>query len=211
MVKITTTKHLNQNKMAAKLSKKSENLYILKYDYKDGGTTEEIGLLGKLSLKNCQAIANGYDLDELAKIEYPICEVWNDEEALIRELAFKKGFQKALEILGDKKFTEDDVKLAIEYGIQSVLQAVPGVTSTQSVLDNYTQPLKQTEWDVVVEMDIDNPCPKCGEKDNVHGNYDYSNITRPLINTLCNECSTYFSPIPKLDADGCLILKLKSE
>ena len=40
-----------------------------------------------------------YDLDELARTEYSVGEVWNDEEALIRGLAFKKGFQKALELL----------------------------------------------------------------------------------------------------------------
>lgn len=61
-------------------------------------------------------------------------------------------------------------------------------------------------WDVEIEMDIDNPCPNCGEKDNVRGNYDYSNVNKPLVNTLCNECGTYFLPIPTLDEDGCLIL-----
>ena len=40
-----------------------------------------------------------YNLDELAKTEYPIGEVWSDEQALIRKLAFQKGFQKALELL----------------------------------------------------------------------------------------------------------------
>jgi uncharacterized protein YktA (UPF0223 family) len=89
----------------------------------------------KLSLKNCQAIERGYDLDELAKIEYPICEVWNDEEALIRELAFKKGFQKALELMGDKKFSEEDLMEAYSRG------------QTNSPI----QSLQQTEWDVEVE------------------------------------------------------------
>ena len=59
----------------------------------------------RLSLKNCEAIANGYDLDDLAKIEYPICEVWNDEEALIRKLAFTESsdiFNKVIKIV-DKK------------------------------------------------------------------------------------------------------------
>ena len=146
----------------------------------------------KLSLKNCEAIANGYDLVELFD------EV--DESIDYQEFdfsSFKLGFKKALEILGDKKFSEEDIINAHYQGV------------TDAPLYEVIQSLQQTEWDVVVEMDIDNPCPKCGEKDNVHGNYDYSNITRPLINTLCNECGTYFSPIPKLDADGCLILKRK--
>lgn len=93
------------------------------------------------------------------------------------------GAKAILEILDDKKFSEEDVKLAIEYGIQSVLQAVPGVTSTQSVLDNYTQSLQQTEWDVVVGMEC------CG------------NYTPP-----CN-INCEYGPKPKLDAEGNLILK----
>jgi hypothetical protein len=148
---------------------------------------------GMLSLKNCEAIANGYDLVELFD------EV--DESIDYQEFdfsSFKLGFKKAIELLGDKKFSEEDVISMIEKSRETGLSAEYLILTKQ-----------QTEFDVVVEMDIDNPCPKCGEKDNVHGNYDYSNITRPLINTLCNECGTYFSPIPKLDENKCLILKRK--
>lgn len=37
-----------------------------------------------------------------------------------------------------------------------------------------------------------NICPKCGEKDNLHFNYDYSQQTQPVINVLCNECGEQF-------------------
>jgi hypothetical protein len=100
-----------------------------------------------LSLKNCQAIERGYDLDELAKIEYPICEVWNDEEALIRELAFKKGFKKALELLGDKKFSEEDLRLAMDFGKF-------GEANNQTTTIGFIQSLQQTEWDVEIEIHI---------------------------------------------------------
>jgi hypothetical protein len=190
--------------MKAKLIKTSTDYYHLvieKSNYYYGHTSPEFCELQnkdgsythKLSLKNCQAIERGYDLDELAKIEYPICEVWNDEEALIRELAFKKGFQKALEILGDKRFSEKDIKNAIEYGIQSVLQAIPGVTSTQSILDAYKQALQQTEWDVEVEMGYVGECN--GNNDN--GCFQDSSG---------HNCGC-FKRKPKLDADGCLILE----
>jgi hypothetical protein len=92
-----------------------------------------------LSLKNCKVIELGYDLDELAKIEYPICEVWNDEEALIRELAFKKGFQKALELMGDKKFSEGQLREAF-FHVQN-----------EPTFDVFKQSLQQTEWDVEIE------------------------------------------------------------
>ena len=92
-----------------------------------------------LSLKNCKVIELGDDLDELAKIEYPICEVWNDEEALIRELAFKKGFQKALELMGDKKFSEGQLREAF-FHVQN-----------EPTFDVFKQSLQQTEWDVEIE------------------------------------------------------------
>ena len=166
------------------------------------------GYMKKLSLKNCQAIENGYDLDELAENSSEVHEgTYNPQHKVTYKHGFIDGFQKAIEILGDKKFSEKDMSKAWSEGYHRKVDELNG--NGLRYFDKFIQSLQQTEWDVVVEMDIDNPCPKCGEKDNVHGNYDYSNITRPLINTLCNECGTYFSPIPKLDADGCLILKRK--
>jgi uncharacterized Zn finger protein len=35
-------------------------------------------------------------------------------------------------------------------------------------------------------------CPKCGNDDNFHYNYDYSEKELPLINILCNECGEFF-------------------
>ena len=54
------------------------------------------GCVNKLSLKNCEAIANGYDLDELVEERFGET-FWHDGDKY-----FKEGFQKALEILGDK-------------------------------------------------------------------------------------------------------------
>ena len=135
--------------MKATLVKKQANWYNLyQNDIGIGSTHAELQGY-KLSLKNCQAVERGYDLDELAKIEYPICEVWNDEEALIRELAFKKGFQKAIELMGDKKFSEEDMRNAYLEGANQALDFNP-----DSVIDEnkYIQSLQQTEWDVEIEM-----------------------------------------------------------
>lgn len=38
-------------------------------------------------------------------------------------------------------------------------------------------------------------CPNCGEKENIHTNYDYYQKHKPIENFLCNECGTYFKPI----------------
>lgn len=35
-------------------------------------------------------------------------------------------------------------------------------------------------------------CPNCGEKENLHFNYDYSKKDLPIIDVLCNECGTFF-------------------
>ena len=35
-------------------------------------------------------------------------------------------------------------------------------------------------------------CPKCGEEENLHYNYDWSKQTRPIIDVLCNECGEFF-------------------
>jgi len=37
-------------------------------------------------------------------------------------------------------------------------------------------------------------CPNCGERENIHTNYDYYQKHRPVEDYLCNECGTYFKP-----------------
>ena len=167
--------------MKAKLVKKQEGWYNLyQNDIGIGSTHTELQGY-KLSLRNCQAIERGYDLNELAKIEYPICEVWNDEEALIRELAFKKGFQKALEILGDKRFSEKDMSKAWSEGYHRKVDELNG--NGLRYFDKFIQSLQQTEWDVEVEMNF------VGR--GKHG--------------VGSEVNHY---LPKKDSNGCLILKI---
>jgi hypothetical protein len=138
---------------------------------------------GKLSLKNCQAIELGYDLNELA-MGYDLYEKIN----FVGQMrAYKEGFQKALEILGDKKFSEEDVIKAIEIARNGSMQEQHNgygrPTESRYVLDNLPsdeiiQSLQQTEWDVEILC--------------LHtGNPKYTTNTG----------------LPKLDEDGCLILK----
>jgi hypothetical protein len=89
-----------------------------------------------LSQKNCQAIENGYGLDELA-MGYDLYENIN----FVGQMrAYKAGFQKALEILGDKKFSEEDMRMAF-FHVQN-----------EPTFDEFIQSLQQTEWDVEVVM-----------------------------------------------------------
>lgn len=134
--------------------------------------------IGQLSLKNCQAIENGYDLDD--KISKHLEK--NDIEASAKRVQVIK--ELIFEILGDKKFSEKDVINAFHVG--RLYQGREGDTT----IENYLQSLQQTEWDVIVEME----CPQCKE-------WGYISECR-------NNCNQKFLQ-PKLDADGCLILKRK--
>ena len=141
--------------------------------------------MGKLSVKNCETIANGYDLDELAESEYGtvIESVRGSKEYDIeadRKSGFKTGFKKALEILGDKKFSINEV---VE--LCKILMSNPFETSGktyQELTDNYIQSLQQTEWDVEVIMKSENMRYDGGKQ-------------------------IEYDIVPKLDADSCLILK----
>ena len=81
--------------------------------------------------------------------------------------SFRLGFQKALEILGDKKFSEEQLR-------ESFLHV-----QNDPTFDVFKQSLQQTEWDVEVVM----------------------------VPAMSNNGNVYYGDIPKLDENGCLILK----
>ena len=74
-------------------------------------------LLPNLSLKNCEEVERGYDLDtEVENIVKTIVpddrgkDIWYGTSMAVG----KQCFKKALEILGDKKFSEGDAKRLFE-------------------------------------------------------------------------------------------------
>ena len=139
----------------------------------------------KLSLKNCQAIERGYDLDELAYSNVPNGTYETSYIDLGLDI-YKEGFQKALELMGDKTFSEEDLRLAMHFGRF-------GEANNQTTTIGFIQSLQQTEWDVTVEMEYVGEC---------NGNNDEGCFQdSPGHNCGC------FERRPKLDADGCLILK----
>ena len=73
--------------------------------------------------------------------------------------------------MGDKKFSEEDIRMAFSH------------VQNEPTFDEFIQSLQQTEWDVEVVM----------------------------VPALSNNGNVYYGDIPKLDENGCLILKLKSE
>ena len=129
--------------------------------------------MGKLSIKNCEAIENGYDLDELAEKHYGVHvkQGHTEEDSLQRKIDFILGFVSALEILSDKKFTLEEMMNCWNKALK--------FQDHKETLGEHIQSLQQTEWDVEIEM-VSIPA------DRAPNGWDIS---------------------PKLDEDGCLILR----
>ena len=183
--------------MEAKLIK-VENTFYLKEGETILGTSSNPNLSASirylLSLKNCQAIELGYDLDEL-KTQYIQEQLSKfDKESYERYFPFAEdeanilidGFQKAIEFLGDKKFSEDDVNLAFVLGKNKDESRINKLINSK---------LQQTEWDCIVEME------KVKDKTKIIGSVKGVKGSGHKITT--------YKSVPVFDADGCLILKRK--
>ena len=135
-------------------------------------------LTHKLSIKNCEAVENGYDLDELSIANAnEIKERWHlGEEWSTARIGFIKGFLKAMELMESKKYSEMDLMKAYKDGKTSMIKP------HRLNMYEYEKSLQTKEWEVNIEVEC------CG-------NY-----------SPCNINCEYGSKL-KLDKDGCLILK----
>lgn len=146
----------------------------------------------QLSLKNCQAIERGYDLDELALNEANKREGFSllSQELAPFRLGYLKGFKKALELMGDKKFSEEDMKSFAQNYYREIRENTSNLLWNQladKCLEEHIQSLQENEWDVEIEMrskDIDE--------------------LRESNEGFLNNPNLY---VPQLDEDDCLILK----
>ena len=211
--------------MEAKLFKREDDFYSLKVDGIVMGTSNGMLVDHKLSLKNCEVISNGYDLDELAEEWIDVnSHKWsnNNNEFGDNYGSFKSGFQKALEILGDKKFSEENIEEAFAFGQLNQLHDLKYFSGSKA----YIQSLQQTEFDVEIEMiqDYSNrSCKTCNlfntnnggkrscelklqskcasfKNDETLGDFWVSNYDDESDSTIMK---------PKLDEKGRLILKIK--
>ena len=137
----------------------------------------------KLSTKNCDVIKNGYDLDELInKLDTP--EGYDQYQY---DSGIRKGFELAVELLGDKKFNEKEMWNMFYFGDSLKNQIKSGKIENKpmgEIFDEYIQPLQQKEWMVEIEME-------------------------EVYDGLDEMAQKQYIRQPKLDADGCLILKRK--
>lgn len=182
---------------------KVENGYVLMVENIMYATDND-----KLSLKNCQAIENGYDLDELADEyfmqEYAWCKSntlpYTDEGVRITKKDFMSGAKTIIEILSDKKFSEEDMKKAMNKIVTSTYSNKGDdifdlfvEINRKKYIDEYVQSLQQTEWDVEIVTE------KFFKVEGNNGITIYAEAMEEL-----DERNDY-----KLDKDGCLILKKK--
>ena len=146
------------------------------------------GYMKKLSLKNCQAIENGYDLDELAREACNITDPLRLDSQKYKQdpyfkIGFIKGFQKAIEILGDKKYTETELYHAF------LINSAGNNTTLRNFFEQTVLPMfKDNAWNVEICCYIGN------------GDKESDSFKDPIVTN---------TGIPKLDANGCLILKRK--
>jgi hypothetical protein len=155
--------------MKSKLIKKSDGWYNL-YDGEIGIGSTHSELQGhKLSKQNCDEIFGVVDIEKYVD-EY--AAEWEYTE----RIGFRDGFNKAMELNKDKRFTEQNLREAYSRGI----------LGGDSVVDRYIKALQPTEIEVEIEMESMN-IDEIREqgKGFLHGN----------------------TKKPKLDENGCLILK----
>lgn len=147
-----------------------------------------------LSLIQSRKIEYGYDLNQLSSER--LSTRFNENSGYHKFVfveAYKEGFDRALEILGDKMFNRQDVIHALTYGVR---EAKKGRNHSQ-ILEEYRDVhlQQQSEWDIDIEMEckkIQTFCDKCNS---------IVSLDNPCKN---NDCNNW---IQKIESDGFINLK----
>jgi hypothetical protein len=163
--------------MTGLLIKRGKGNYKLYINDTPFATTEK-SPYKRLSIDNCETIFNGYDLEDLVD---KYAEDWKYDE----RIGFREGFQKAIEILGDKKFSELDMRISYDAGCNNIDSDGDPIDEYNIDFYDTINSLQQTEWDVEIVLEVIN-----------HGKGEDGLLQETVE--------------PKLDADGCLILKRNS-
>ena len=132
----------------------------------------------KLSKENCDDIFGVSDIDKLAKELYPY------HFGTAERIVYKQGFNKALDLNKDKVFSKGDVAYIIN------LMSIDDI-SFENAICKFQSLQQPTEMVVEIEMEIEN------NDFILHSNYlTYYEAER-----------LFQKKVPKLDSNGCLILK----
>jgi|LakMenE01Jun11ns_1017448.scaffolds.fasta_scaffold9286351_2 hypothetical protein len=172
--------------MKAKLIKKADGWYNL-YNGEIGiGSTHEELQGYKLSKQNCDDIFGVIDVEKLAEEDCSIHHPYHPVHDQTTRATFIRGFNKAMELNKDKVFTLEDMMNCWNKSLK--------FQDHKETFGEYIQSLQQpTEIEVEIEMETKKQLVNGyrNQPDNVIGFVaDYENILQP-----------------KLDSEGCLILK----
>lgn len=100
----------------------------------------------KISHKNCDAIVNGYDLDKLSDIRAEILNSYTSGTKWVSDIdKLLTRYREICELLGDKKFSEDDVKYMFQLGFNL------DNPISENEYNTHIQSLQKNEWDVEIE------------------------------------------------------------
>jgi hypothetical protein len=165
---------------------------------------------GKLSKQNCDEIFGVVDVEKLAEENAKIKEGFVIESSQVApyRLGFRNGFNKAVELNGDKRFTLDDIKKVFAKTIEnspsmeSHTRMISNIEYRHFIMneiyDKIIQSLKQpTEIEVEIEM------VKVVDKTKMIGAVKGVKGSGHKIKT--------HKSVPKLDEKGCLILKQRKQ
>jgi hypothetical protein len=172
--------------MKAILYKRDDNFYSLKVDGIVMATSNGMLVDYNLSKQNCDDIFGVVDLMKLAYdwVFETNEHKWSNNDDAVGDNygSYKEGFNKAMELNKDKVFTLGDLMNCWNKALK--------FQEHKETLGEFIQSLQQpTEIDVVIEME----CPQCQE-------WGYVECRK--------DCNKKFLQ-PKLDSEGCLILKNK--
>ena len=147
--------------------------------------------INSLSKQNCDSIFGVVDVEKLTKDSYQKYSVHDNKLSLDEQIqrsggfivGFKEGFNKVMELNKDKVFTLKDIKKAIEFDKFGFMHGEIDYLKNENEINEFIQSLQQpTEIDVVIVMET------CS------------------MNPLDLDCDEIIER-PKLDSEGCLILK----
>lgn len=150
----------------------------------------------KLSLHNCEDIERGYNLvvlaEERTKNQLIRLLGGEDREEVLddikkRKFYFIEGAKAILEILGDKMYTESHMAYMMAKTCEFVENHLDRISSVE-FFNNTIKSLQPKEWDVEICCYIGN------------GDKESDSFKDPLVTN---------TGIPKLNEDGCLILRRK--
>jgi hypothetical protein len=188
--------------MKGKLLKTEKGHYVLIDDTK--GTYDNGFLIGasrrdtdanKLSIKNCESIEGGYNLDGLAEVFHEQHKFTSSHIADIT--SFKLGFQKALDIINEARTHKDPQlidSMALRYRHDF------GMIKDESEL-NYLRTTMTQLWEEVVGLGFYDGPNKWNVEIEMQPYHDGEFIDDGKTHVVEPKWR------PALDADGCLILK----